>query len=86
MTSRASGVALFLYLVVIHQVENQINVSMHGLVLSQLRFHFIQPVDESLEGVCKLTGEQQGLLQLVLSAAENQRQMNDTSSDLGLVK
>lgn len=62
---------VILYLVGVYQVENQINVSMHGLVLSQLRLHFIQPVNESLEGIGKLPGEQQGLLQLVLSAEEN---------------
>ena len=50
------------YLVVVYQVENQVYVSMHGLVLSQLRFHSVQPVNESLESVCKLAGKQQGLL------------------------
>lgn len=59
------------YLVVVYQIENQVYVSVYWLVLSQLRFHFIQPVDECLEGICKLTREQQGLLQLVLSAGEH---------------
>lgn len=59
------------YLVVVYQVENQVYVSMYGLVLSQLRFHSVQPVNESLESVCKLAGEQQGLLKLVLSAGEH---------------
>lgn len=58
------------YLVVVYQVENQVYVSMYRLVLSQLRFHSVQPVNESLESVCKLAGKQQGLLQLVLSAEE----------------
>lgn len=61
----------FFYLMVVYQVENQVNVSMYRLVLSQLRLHLIQPVDESLEGICKLTREQQGLLQFVLSADEH---------------
>ena len=65
--------AFAFYLVVVYQVENQVYVSMNGLVLSQLRFHFIQPVNESLEGVCELAGEEQGLLQLVLSAGEDKR-------------
>lgn len=59
------------YLVVVYQVENQVNVSMYWLVLSQLRFHSVQPVNESLESICKLAGEQQGLLKLVLSAEEH---------------
>lgn len=59
------------YLVVVYQVENQVYVSVYGLVLSQLRFHSVQPVDKSLESICELAGEQQGLLQLVLSAGEN---------------
>lgn len=58
------------YLVVVYQVEDQVYVSVYGLVLSQLRFHSVQPVNKSLESVCKLSGEQQGLLQFVLSAAE----------------
>lgn len=41
---------------------------MYRLVLSHLRFHSVQPVNESLESVCKLAGEQQGLLEFVLSA------------------
>ena len=59
------------YLVVVYEVENQVYVSMYGLVLSQLRFHSVQPVNESLESVFKLAREQQGLLQLVLSAGDN---------------
>lgn len=64
-----SGV--FSYLVVVYQVENQVYVSVYGLVLSQLRFHSVQPVNESLESVCKLAREQQGLLKLVLSVGEH---------------
>lgn len=60
-----------LYLVVVYQVENQVYVSVYGLVLSQLRFHSVQPVNKSLESICKLAGEQQGLFQLVLSAVQN---------------
>lgn len=59
------------YLVVVYQIENQVYVSMDGLVLSQLRLHSVQPVNESLESVCELAGEQQGLLKLVLSAGEH---------------
>lgn len=59
------------YLVVVYQVENQVYVSMNRLVLSHLRFHSVQPVNESLESVCKLAREQQGLLKLVLSAGEH---------------
>lgn len=59
------------YLVVVYQVENQVYVSMHGLVLSHLRLHSVEPINESLESVCKLAGEQQGLLKLVLSAGEH---------------
>lgn len=61
----------FFYLVVVYQVENQVYVSMYGLVLSQLRLHLVQPVNKSLESICKLAREQQGLLQLVLSARAN---------------
>lgn len=56
---------------VVHEVENQVYVSMYRLVLSQLRFHSVQPVNESLESVCKLAGEQQGLFQLVLSTEKD---------------
>lgn len=56
---------------VVYQVEHQVYVSVYRLVLSQLRFHSVQPVNESLESVCKLAGEQQSLLQLVLSGVEN---------------
>lgn len=66
-----------LYLVVVYQVQNQVYVSVHWLVLSQLRFHSVQPVNKSLEGVCKLAREQQGLLQLVLSAGEHKSLTND---------
>lgn len=59
------------YLVVVYQVEDQVYVSVHGLVLGQLRLHSVQPVNESLERVCKLSGEQQGFLQLVLSAGDH---------------
>ncbi|TNN67208.1 hypothetical protein EYF80_022546 [Liparis tanakae] len=45
-------------------VENQVDVSVDGLVLSQLRLHSVQPVNESLESVFELAREQQGLLQL----------------------
>lgn len=65
------GSGVVVYLVVVYQVENQVYVSVYGLVLSQLRFHPVQPVNESLEGVCKLAGEQQGLLKLVLPAGEH---------------
>lgn len=61
----------YFYLVVVYQVEHQVYVSVYRLVLSQLRFHSVQPVNESLESVCKLTGEQQGLLELVLSGVQN---------------
>ena len=59
------------YLVGVYQVEDQVYVSVYGLVLSQLRLHPVQPVNESLESVCKLSREQQGLLKLVLSAREH---------------
>lgn len=61
------------YLVVVYQVENQVNVSVYGLVLRQLGFHSVQPVNESLQSICKLAGEQQGLLKLVLSAGEEDK-------------
>lgn len=54
--------AVVVYLVVIYQVENQVYVSMYGLVVSQLRLHSVQPVNKRLESVCKLAGEQKGLL------------------------
>ncbi len=59
------------YLVVVYEVENQVYVSVYGLVLSQLRLHSVQPVNESLESVSKLAGEQQCLLKLVLPAGEH---------------
>lgn len=55
---------------VVDQVENQVYVSVYGLVLSQLRLHSVQPVDQSLQSVCELTREQQSLLQLVLPAGQ----------------
>lgn len=46
---------LWFYLVVVYQVKNQVYVSMHGLVLGQLRLHSVEPVNESLERICKLS-------------------------------
>lgn len=60
------------YLVVVDEVEDQVDVSVHGLVLGQLGLHPVQPVNESLESVCKLSGEQQGFLQLILSAGDHE--------------
>lgn len=47
--------ACVIYLVVVYQVEDQVDVSVHRLVLSQLRFHSVEPVDESLQSVCELS-------------------------------
>lgn len=63
---------LCFYLVVVDQVKNQVYVSVHGLVLGQLRLHSVEPVNESLERICKLSGEEQGFLQLVLSAGDHE--------------
>ena len=43
------------YLVVVDQVEHQVYVPVDGLVLSHLRLHLVQPVDERLQGLCELT-------------------------------
>lgn len=40
---------------------------MDGLVFSQLRLYPVQPVHQGLQSLCELAGEQQSLLQLVLS-------------------
>lgn len=53
---------------VVYQVQNQVDVSMNWLVLSHLWLHPVQPVNESLQSVFELAGEQQCLLQLVLPA------------------
>lgn len=69
------------YLVAVYEVEDQVYVSVHWLVLSQLRLHSVQPVNQSLQGVRELSGEQQRLLQLVLPARERKDSVN--SSRLG---
>jgi len=51
----------------VHEVGHQIQVSVDGLVFGQLRLHSVQPVHQHLKSLCKLTREQQRLLQLVLS-------------------
>lgn len=62
------------YLVAVYEVEDQVNVSVHRLILSQLRLHSVQPIDQSLQGVRELSGEQKRLLQLVLPAREQNTQ------------
>lgn len=50
----------------VHEVGDQVQVSMDRLIFCKLRFHTIQPIYKSLESLCKLTREQQSFLQLVL--------------------
>ena len=52
---------------VVHEVEHEVDVSVDGLVVSQLWLHLVQPVYERLQCLCELAREQQRLLQLVLS-------------------
>lgn len=77
----SGGRAVF-YLVVVYEIEDQVYVSMYWLVLSQLRLNSVQPVNEGLQGVCKLSGEQQGLLQLVLSAGEHDSSIRKASENI----
>lgn len=51
----------------VNEIQDEVYVPVYRLIFSQLWFHFIQPVDESLQCVCELTREQQSFLQLVLS-------------------
>lgn len=60
------------YLMGIHEVHDKIEVSMHGLVFSQLRLHFVQPVNQGLQSIHELAWKQQGLLQLVLPEKSTQ--------------
>jgi len=39
----------------IHEVGNEIQISMDRLVLCKLRFHAIQPVNKCLESLSELT-------------------------------
>lgn len=50
----------------IHQVHDQVQVSMDRLVLSQLRFHLVEPVHQSLQCIHELPREQESFFQLVL--------------------
>lgn len=56
----------------IHEVHDEVEVPVHGLVLSQLRLYLVQPVDQGLQSVHELTRKQQGLLQLVLPEKSTQ--------------
>lgn len=50
----------------IHQVHDQIQITMDRLILSQLWLHFIKPVDQGLQCIHELAREEQGFFQLVL--------------------
>ena len=54
------------HLVGVHEVHDEVQVSVDRLVLSQLRLDLVQPVNQGLQGVHELARKQQGLLQLVL--------------------
>lgn len=56
----------FIYLVTVDEIEHQVYISMYWLVLGQLRLHSVQPVNQGLQGISKLTREQQRLFQFVL--------------------
>lgn len=75
----------FSYLVAVYEVEDQVYVSVHRLVLGQLRLHSVKPVDQSLQGVRELSGEQQRLLQLVLPARERRNQSMAAGWGLGVM-
>lgn len=75
----------FSYLVAVYEVEDQVYVSVHRLVLGQLRLHSVEPVDQSLQGVRELSGEQQRLLQLVLPARERRNQSTAAGWGLGVM-
>lgn len=77
----SGGCAVF-YLVVVYEIEDQVYVSMYWLVLSQLWLDSVQPVNESLQSVRKLSREQQGLLQLVLSAGEHDSSIRKASENI----
>ena len=64
----------------IHEVHDKVEVPVHGLVLSQLWLHLVQPVDQGLQSVHELAWKQQGLLQLVLPEKSTQ-----TSLFLGII-
>lgn len=70
------------YLVAVYEVEDQVYVSVHRLVLGQLRLHSVQPVDQRLQGVSELSREQQRLLQLVLP--ERERKTQSTAANCGI--
>ena len=55
------------YLVGVHEVGDQVQVTVDGLVLTELGLHSVQPVHQRLQGLRKLAREQEGLLQFVLS-------------------
>lgn len=52
--SKQLVIVCIFYLVVVYKVEDQVYISMYGLVLSQLRFHSVKPVNQGLESICKL--------------------------------
>lgn len=64
-------------LVCIQQVADQVHISVHRLLLAELRLDPVQPVHQRLQGVRKLTREQEGLLQLVLPERERTRTPRD---------
>lgn len=81
----ATFLCCFSYLVAVYEVEDQVYVSVHRLVLGQLRLHSVEPVDQSLQGVRELSGEQQRLLQLVLPARERRNQSTAAGWGLGVM-
>jgi len=56
------------HLMRVHEVGHQIQIPVDGQVLGQQGLDPVQPVHQGLESLCKLAGEQQRLLQLVLPA------------------
>lgn len=50
----------------IHQVHDQVQVTVDRLVFSQLGLHLVQPVHQGLQRIHELAREQEGFFQLVL--------------------
>lgn len=72
----SGGLAPAPHLMGVHEVHDEVEVPVHGLVLGQLRLHLVQPVDQGLQSVHELARKQQGLLQLVLPEKSTQTSLS----------
>ena len=81
MCGRSLGpLCVLQYLVGVHEVGDQVQVTVDGLILTELGLHSVQPVHQRLQGLRKLAREQEGLRQFVLSGERRGREEREEES------